>query len=117
MTAIILSAMWPVILALSFIAFGGMALLCVWHPIQRFLVLREDVAARIVLFKQERARCTASHHDGAPRCALLKEEHLLAWRNEFNDLAFKMRSFAETQRIATWTLQRLKLDPLKVEAG
>ncbi len=116
-----MSAISAAILAGAFLVLGCLALLFVWHPIQRFLLLREEVTARVALFKRERARYQKTRylHAEPSRSLLLrtKERHLVASLSDFNELAFKMKSFAETQRIATWALQKLNLDPLKAEAG
>ena len=112
-----ISAMWSVVLAIAFMMIGCLTLILVWHPIQRFLVLRDEVAARMVLFKKERARYAVSHDAEASQSTYLKEKHLVEWLHAVNELAVKMRTFAETQRVATWTLQRLNLDPLRIEAG
>jgi hypothetical protein len=89
----------------------------VWHPIQRFLLLRDEIAAQMVLFKKERARYTINGTAEPSQSTYLREKHLMAWQQEFNEFAFRMKSFAETQRMATWTLQRLNFDPLRIEAG
>lgn len=114
-----ISPVWSVVLALALMIVGCVTLLFVWHPIQRFLLLRDEMAARMVLFKKERARYTINDtaEPSQSQSTYLREKLLLAWQHEFNEFACRMKSFAATQRMATWTLQRLNFDPLRIEAG
>ena len=105
--------------AVFFVGLVGLAYLFVWHPVQQFLDLREDVKRRMAKFDTERARWKTSY-DTEPLDSVLskmRERHLLAAEHDFRELAVQMRSFAETQHLAGWILRKMQFDPGKAQAA
>jgi hypothetical protein len=115
-------AAWIAFIAVIFAGLGGVVRQFAWRPIQQFLALRTEIRCRIAEFKNERARWKVTQYDAdQPLRGVLskaeEEERLRRAQIEFRDLAAQMRFFGEREHLATWILQRLQFDPIKVEAG
>ena len=98
---------------------GGLAYLFIWQPIQQFFGLREEIRGRITKLDNERARREDTlRHAGTLDSVLSKLpiRQMLVAEREFHRLAMRVRSFAETQHLATWVLQKMQFDLVKVES-
>jgi hypothetical protein len=99
---------------------GGLAYLFIWHPIQRFLGLREEIRHRIAKLEKERARRLGTDRHTQPENSVLSKltiRQLRVAEQEFHKLAVRVKSFAETQHAATWVLRQMQFDLAKAEAG
>jgi len=108
------------IIAVLLVALTGFAFLFIWHPIRQFLGLREEVKYHTAKFEKERARWTTIAPSTEPldsALSKLTERQLLAAEREFHELAVRVKSLAETERLATWILRKMQFDPVNLGAA
>jgi len=106
--------MLALVIAVLLLGLMGFAFLFIWHPMRQFFGLREEVRAQIAKFEKERTRWKAARPNTAPLDSALSkttERQLLAAEREFHELAIRVKSFAETERLATLILRKMQLDP------
>ena len=115
-----LSFMLASIIAVLLVALTGFAFLFIWNPIKQFLGLREEVKYHTAKFEKERARWKTTAQNTEPLDSVqskMIERQLLAAEREFHELAVRAKSFAETERLATWILRKMQFDPVNLGAA
>jgi hypothetical protein len=93
---------------------GWLAILLVGRPIRDFLDLRREVRRRMLQFANLpvlQLMPGVTDNDGSLADSV--DPRIREARQTFRDFGSQMRSFAETEYLASWVLGRFGIDPFK----